>query len=128
MGMDNNIFTQIGLVVLIGAGRQERDPDCRIRQAAAERGKSRYDATVDACRLRLRPILMTSFAFILGVVPLVLPQEPGPRCAWPWASAVFSGMLGVTLFGIFFTPVFYSTMMWFAERRAPKPQPPAATH
>ena len=77
----------------------------------------RRQATVEACRLRLRPILMTSFAFILGVVPLVIARAPAPRCARP-GSAVFSGMLGVTFFGIFLTPVFYYVIQGYAERRA----------
>ncbi len=128
MGMDNNIFTQIGLVVLIGLASKNAILIVEFAKEQQGSGKSRYDATVDACRLRLRPILMTSFAFILGVVPLLTSAGAGAEMRVALGVGVFSGMLGVTLFGIFFTPVFYSTMMWFAERSAPKSQPPAATH
>jgi multidrug efflux pump len=82
-----------------------------------DQGKSRFEATVEACRLRLRPILMTSFAFILGVVPLVLAKGAGAEMRTTLGIAVFSGMLGVTLFGIFFTPVFFVVIRWFSERK-----------
>ena len=72
-----------------------------------EQGKSRFEATKEACRLRLRPILMTSFAFILGVLPMVIAVGAGAEMRWLLGTAVFSGMLGVTLFGIFLTPVFF---------------------
>src|SRR5262249_36511182 len=92
-----------------------------------DQGKPRFDATVEACRLRLRPILMTSFAFILGVVPLVLAKGAGAEMRVALGIAVFSGMLGVTIFGIFFTPVFYSTIRKFTERDGtPSPAVPAA--
>ena len=81
-----------------------------------DQGASRFEATVDACRLRLRPILMTSFAFILGVVPLVLAKGAGAEMRVALGVAVFSGMLGVTIFGLFFTPVFYSIIMRFAGK------------
>jgi Cu/Ag efflux pump CusA len=80
-----------------------------------DQGKPRFEATVEACRLRLRPILMTSFAFILGVVPLVLATGAGAEMRRTLGIAVFSGMLGVTAFGIFFTPVFYSVVRRFTE-------------
>jgi Cu/Ag efflux pump CusA len=83
-----------------------------------DQGKDRYEATVEASRLRLRPILMTSFAFILGVVPLVLAKGAGAEMRQALGVAVFSGMLGVTIFGIFFTPVFYVVIRWFTEPRA----------
>src|SRR5439155_15708641 len=85
-----------------------------------EQGKSRREATLEAVRLRLRPILMTSFAFILGVVPLVLATGAGAEMRRALGVAVFSGMLGVTLFGIFLTPVFYYVLQWFG-RAAPSP-------
>ena len=89
-------------------GQQERDPDRRVRQGKVEpKGVAPFDATVEACRLRLRPIIMTSLAFILGVVPLVLAVGAGAEMRSTLGIAVFSGMLGVTLFGIFLTPVFY---------------------
>jgi multidrug efflux pump len=80
-----------------------------------DQGKPRFEATVEACRLRLRPILMTSFAFILGVVPLVLATGAGAEMRRTLGIAVFSGMLGVTAFGIFFTPVFYSVVRRLTE-------------
>ena len=95
------------------AGQQERDPDRRVRQAAARgRGMPRREATLEACRLRLRPIVMTSLAFILGVVPLVVAHGAGAEMRRTLGTAVFSGMLGVTLFGIFLTPVFFYVIDW----------------
>src|SRR5205823_3520758 len=82
-----------------------------------DEGLSRFDAAVDASRLRLRPILMTSFAFIFGVIPLVLASGAGAEMRRALGTAVFSGMLGVTFFGIFLTPVFYVVIRWFTERR-----------
>ena len=102
---------------LRGAGRpgeQERHPDRRVRQAQARgRGLSRREATLAACQLRLRPILMTSFAFILGVVPLLIATGAGAEMRRALGTAVFSGMLGVTLFGIFLTPVFFYVIEGF---------------
>ena len=86
---------------------EERDPDRRVRQAGGNEGKTPVEAVVEACRLRLRPILMTAFAFILGVVPLVIATGPGAEMRQALGTAVFSGMLGVTVFGLFLTPVFY---------------------
>src|SRR5204863_5159695 len=85
-----------------------------------DQGKDAHEATVAASRLRLRPILMTSFAFILGVVPLVLAKGAGAEMRVALGVAVFSGMLGVTLFGIFFTPVFYVVIRWFTGRGGAK--------
>src|SRR5213075_869298 len=90
-------------------------------------GQPQREATIEACRLRLRPILMTSFAFILGVVPLVLAKGAGFEMRHTLGVAVFSGMLGVTIFGIFFTPVFYSVIRWLTARKQ-KPATPAASH
>ncbi len=117
-GMDNNIFTQIGLVVLIGLASKNAILIVEFAKEQQNAGKPRHEATVDACRLRLRPILMTSFAFILGVVPLLTSAGAGAEMRVALGVGVFSGMLGVTLFGIFFTPVFYSAIMWLAERRS----------
>src|SRR5438034_2379617 len=83
-----------------------------------EEGASRFDAAVEAARVRLRPIVMTSFAFILGVFPLVIAQGAGAEMRRTLGTAVFAGMIGVTLFGIFLTPVFYSVVRWFSERRS----------
>jgi multidrug efflux pump len=125
--LDNNIFTQIGLVVLIGLAAKNAILIVEFAKQLQDEGKSRFDATVDACRLRLRPILMTSFAFILGVVPLVLAQGAGSEMRYMLGVAVFSGMLGVTAFGIFFTPVFYSVARRFSEGKG-KPSRETSTH
>lgn len=111
--LDNNIFVQIGLVVLIGLAAKNAILIVEFAKQLQDEGKPRFEATVDACRLRLRPILMTSFAFILGVVPLVLAKGAGAEMRFTLGLAVFSGMLGVTLFGIFFTPIFYYVVRWF---------------
>src|SRR5258706_4019109 len=116
-GMDNNIFTQIGFVVLVGLACKNAILIVEFAKQRQDAGLSRADAAVEASRLRLRPILMTSFAFILGVVPLVLASGAGAEMRRALGTAVFSGMLGVTFFGIFLTPVFYVVIRWFAERR-----------
>jgi multidrug efflux pump len=113
--LDNNIFSQIGLVVLIGLAAKNAILIVEFAKQLQDQGKNRTEATIEACRLRLRPILMTSFAFILGVVPLVLAQGAGAEMRVALGIAVFSGMLGVTVFGIFFTPVFYVVIRWFTE-------------
>jgi predicted RND superfamily exporter protein len=117
--MENNIFTQIGLVVLIGLAAKNAILIVEFAKQLQDAGKNRFDATVEASKLRLRPILMTSFAFILGVVPLVLAKGAGAEMRVALGVAVFSGMLGVTFFGIFFTPVFYVVIRWFNERKGP---------
>jgi multidrug efflux pump len=119
--MDNNIFTQIGLVVLIGLAAKNAILIVEFAKQLQSEGKNRYEATVSACRLRLRPILMTSFAFILGVVPLVIGKGAGAEMRRSLGVAVFSGMLGVTIFGIFFTPVFYYVVRWFTEHTSASP-------
>src|SRR5262249_143316 len=91
-----------------------------------ETGSTRRDATLEACELRLRPIMMTSFAFILGVVPLVLSEGAGAEMRQTLGTAVFSGMLGVTLFGIFLTPVFYYVIQWLSDVRGSRQEPAAA--
>ncbi len=116
MKMDNNIFTQIGLVVLVGLAAKNAILIVEFAKQKQDQGADRFKATVDACRLRLRPILMTSFAFILGVVPLVLAKGAGAEMRVALGVAVFSGMLGVTVFGLFFTPVFYYIVMWFSGK------------
>ncbi len=118
MGMDNNIFTQIGLVVLIGLASKNAILIVEFAREQQNSGKSRREAAQEASRLRLRPILMTSLAFILGVVPLLTSAGAGAEMRVALGVGVFSGMLGVTLFGIFFTPVFYSVVMAVAERRS----------
>jgi multidrug efflux pump len=114
--MDNNIFTQIGLVVLVGLASKNAILIVEFAKQLQDEGKEPHEATVEASRLRLRPILMTSFAFILGVVPLVLAKGAGAEMRVALGVAVFSGMLGVTIFGIFFTPVFYVVIRWLAGK------------
>jgi multidrug efflux pump len=117
-GGDVNIFTQIGFVVLVGLASKNAILIVEFaKHKHEEGGLSRFDATLEACRLRLRPILMTSFAFILGVVPLLLGRGAGYEMRQRLGIAVFSGMLGVTLFGIFLTPVFFYVIEWFVESR-----------
>ena len=106
-GFDMNILVQIGFVVLIGLAAKNAILIVEFARQAEDRGLSRVEAAVQAARLRLRPIIMTSFAFILGVVPLMLASGAGYEMRQSLGTAVFSGMLGVTLFGLIFTPVFY---------------------
>ena len=109
-GMDINIFTQIGFVVLVGLACKNAILIVEFAKQLQEEGRPLGEATVEACRLRLRPILMTSLAFILGVVPLVVAHGAGAEMRRTLGISVFSGMLGVTLFGIFLTPVFFYTL------------------
>ncbi len=106
-GMDNNILTQIGLVVLIGLAAKNAILIVEFAKQKEDDGLGLFDAAVEASKLRLRPILMTSFAFILGVVPLVIASGAGSEMRQSLGTAVFGGMLGVTIFGVFLTPVFY---------------------
>jgi multidrug efflux pump len=117
--MDINIFTQVGFIVLVGLACKNAILIVEFAKARREEGIPRHQATLDACELRLRPIMMTSFAFILGVVPLVLAVGAGAEMRRTLGTAVFSGMLGVTLFGIFLTPVFYYVIQWLSDRRMP---------
>jgi multidrug efflux pump len=114
---DINIFTQIGFVVLVGLASKNAILIVEFAKRKRDSGLSRHEATLQACRLRLRPILMTSFAFIFGVVPLLLGTGAGAEMRRTLGVAVFSGMLGVTLFGIFLTPVFFNVIEWFIDRR-----------
>jgi len=116
-GMDNNILTQIGFVVLIGLAAKNAILMVEFARQAEEGGASRWDAAVQAARTRLRPILMTSFAFILGVVPLAIATGAGAEMRQALGTAVFFGMLGVTLFGLLFTPVFYVFVRWIGTTR-----------
>jgi multidrug efflux pump len=110
-GSDNNIFTQIGFVVLIGLACKNAILIVEYAKQQMDAGLSRQDAAIEASTLRLRPILMTSFAFTLGVFPLVNAVGPGAEMRQAIGTAVFSGMIGVTFFGIFMTPVFFSVIM-----------------
>ncbi len=116
--MDVNIFTQIGFLVLVGLACKNAILIVEFAKAQREAGMERRDATLAACQLRLRPIMMTSFAFILGVVPLMISEGAGAEMRRTLGIAVFAGMLGVTLFGIFLTPVFFYVIQWFIDRRA----------
>jgi multidrug efflux pump len=120
---DINIFTQVGFVVLIGLACKNAILIVEFAKQLQDQGKNRRDATIEASKLRLRPILMTSFAFILGVVPLVLAKGAGAEMRVALGVAVFSGMLGVTIFGIFFTPVFYVVIRWLASLMGSAPVP-----
>jgi hydrophobe/amphiphile efflux-1 (HAE1) family protein len=119
MGLDRNILVEIGLVVLVGLAAKNAILIVEFAKQAEEAGMSRYEAAVSAARTRLRPILMTSLAFILGVVPLVLATGAGAEMRQSLGTAVFAGMLGVTLFGLIFTPVFYVITTALAGRRRP---------
>jgi len=113
---DINIFVQVGFIVLVGLACKNAILIVAFAKANQDAGQSRFEATVAACRSRLRPIIMTSFAFILGVVPLMIAKGAGAEMRRALGTAVFSGMLGVTLFGIFLTPVFYYVIRWYVER------------
>jgi HAE1 family hydrophobic/amphiphilic exporter-1 len=116
-GMDNNILTQIGFVVLIGLAAKNAILIVEFAKQAQERGANARDAAIQAARTRLRPILMTSFAFIFGVVPLMIATGAGAEMRQALGTAVFFGMLGVTAFGLLFTPVFYVLVRGFAAMR-----------
>jgi multidrug efflux pump len=120
---DVNIFVQIGLVGLVGLACKNAILIVEFAKQLHQEGRLRFEATQEASRLRLRPILMTSFAFILGVVPLVVAHGAGAEMRRSLGTAVFSGMIGVTLFGICLTPVFFYVIQWFSDRRWPQPQP-----
>jgi hydrophobe/amphiphile efflux-1 (HAE1) family protein len=113
--LDINIFTQVGLIVLVGLACKNAILIVEFAKTRRESGVPRDLATLEACQLRLRPIIMTSLAFILGVLPLMLSQGAGAEMRRALGTAVFSGMLGVTLFGIFLTPVFYYVIQWFKD-------------
>ena len=122
-GGDNNIFTQIGLIVLVGLACKNAILIVEFARELEYKGHSIVDAAIEAARMRLRPILMTSFAFIMGVVPLVLSTGAGSEMRYAMGIAVFSGMLGVTFFGLLFTPLFYVIIRKLAVRctRCEKP-------
>ncbi|PZP30703.1 MAG: multidrug efflux RND transporter permease subunit [Roseateles depolymerans] len=114
---DLNLFTQVALVVLVGLACKNAILIVEFAKELEEHGKPMLEAVIEACRLRLRPILMTSIAFIAGVVPLILGSGAGSEMRRAMGIAVFSGMLGVTFFGIFLTPVFYSLLRKGTEKR-----------
>jgi HAE1 family hydrophobic/amphiphilic exporter-1 len=126
VGIDNNVLVQIGLVVLIGLAAKNAILIVEFARQLEEHGRSVVGAVVEACRLRLRPILMTAFAFILGVVPLVTAAGAGAEMRRALGTAVFAGMIGVTLVGLFLTPIFYVVMRWIGSRLRAQPLPQPA--
>ena len=124
-GSDNNVLTQIGFIVLVGLACKNAILIVEFARERVEHGLAPVEAAIEACRLRLRPILMTSFAFIMGVIPLVTASGAGSEMRQAIGIAVFAGMLGVTSFGLFLTPVFFVTIeSWLGRRREAHLQPP----
>ena len=117
--MDNNIFTQIGFIVLVGLASKNAILIVEFAKRRQEQGLSAYEAAKEASRIRLRPILMTSFAFIMGVFPLVVATGAGAESRRLLGTAVFSGMIGVTFFGLLLTPVFFVAVQAFSQRNKP---------
>ncbi|MCX7325088.1 MAG: multidrug efflux RND transporter permease subunit [Hyphomicrobiales bacterium] len=130
-GLDRNILVEIGLVVLVGLAAKNAILIVEFAKQAEDEGKDRVSAAIEAAKTRLRPILMTSLAFILGVVPLVIATGAGAEMRQSLGIAVFAGMIGVTIFGLLFTPVFYVVCRWLGEKFSRKPavvtQKPAET-
>jgi hydrophobe/amphiphile efflux-1 (HAE1) family protein len=125
---DNNVFTQVAFVVLVGLACKNAILIVEFAKELQDAGKSAVDAVVEACRLRLRPILMTSLAFIAGVVPLVISSGAGAEMRRAMGVAVMSGMLGVTVFGLLLTPVFYVVLSRRRPQAAPAIEPAGAQH
>ncbi len=124
-GMDNNILTQIGFIVLVGLACKNAILIVEFAKAEEDAGRNRFEAAVEACRLRLRPILMTAFSFILGVIPLLIATGAGFEMRRVLGTAVFAGMVGVTFFGLFLTPVFYVVLRKFAKEIKPSTESPS---
>jgi multidrug efflux pump len=120
-GLDVNIFVQVGFVVLVGLACKNAILIVEFARDRQLEGASRFEAAVEAARVRLRPIVMTSFAFILGVFPLVIAEGAGAEMRRTLGTAVFAGMIGVTLFGLFLTPVFYAVVRRLGGREAVQP-------
>jgi multidrug efflux pump len=127
-GMDNNLLTQVGFIVLIGLAAKNAILIVEFAKQLEDRGNDRLAAAVEAAHLRFRPILMTSLSFILGVTPLVWAVGAGAELRQTLGTAVFSGMIGVTAFGLIFTPVFYVVSRWFALRFAGRRRREASEH
>jgi multidrug efflux pump len=120
-GLPVDIFVQIGLLVLVGLASKNAILIVEFGRQLRDDGKELHEATVEASTIRFRPIIMTSLAFIFGVLPLVIARGAGAEMRQSLGTAVFSGMIGVTLFGIFLTPVFFYVIDWLAERGTPRP-------
>jgi len=116
-GGDNNVFTQIGLIVLVGLSAKNAILIVEFARELEFSGRTPVQAAIEASRLRLRPILMTSLAFVMGVLPLVLSTGAGSEMRSAMGVAVFAGMIGVTAFGLFLTPVFYVALRRMAGNR-----------
>ncbi len=128
-GLDNNILTQVGFIVLIGLAAKNAILIVEFAEQLEAQGRNRFEAATEAARLRMRPIIMTSLAFILGVIPLVWAVGAGAELRQALGTAVFSGMIGVTFFGLIFTPVFYVVCRWLSglgrrSSAAPHGEPP----
>ncbi len=126
-----DIFVQIGLLVLVGLASKNAILIVEYARDQRLQGKELHEASLAASKIRFRPIIMTSFAFIFGVMPLVLATGAGAEMRQSLGTAVFSGMIGVTLFGVFLTPVFFFVLSWLADRRhvkaAAAPEAPTTT-
>jgi multidrug efflux pump len=118
-----DIFVQIGLLVLVGLASKNAILIVEYARQLHEEGRELHQAALEASRIRFRPIIMTSLAFIFGVLPLVLATGAGAEMRQSLGTAVFSGMIGVTLFGIFLTPVFFFVLLWLKERRGLRRRP-----
>jgi hydrophobe/amphiphile efflux-1 (HAE1) family protein len=125
-GWDNNVLTQIGFIVLVGLACKNAILIVEFARERVEHGMGIVEAAVEACKLRLRPILMTSFAFIMGVVPLATASGAGSEMRRAMGIAVFFGMLGVTLFGLFLTPVFFVTIQTLVQAKGARPDDKSA--
>jgi multidrug efflux pump subunit AcrB len=124
-GQDNNILTQVGFIVLIALAAKNAILIVEFAKQLEDGGRDRFEAAVEAAHLRLRPVLMTSFAFILGVTPMAFAVGAGAELRQTLGTAVFSGMIGVTIFGLIFTPVFYVLARWLALRTSRHRERPA---
>jgi multidrug efflux pump len=128
MGGDNNIFVQVGLVVLMGLACKNAILIVEFARELEEQGKGTVEAALEACRLRLRPIIMTSIAFIAGVTPLLTAAGAGSEVRRAMGVTVFAGMLGVTLFGLMLIPAFYVVARKVSLWRSGPKSDPSATH